>query len=271
MSRIEQGKRNPNKKKLYKLLKKMGMDRENYYGFIHADSYELYEKVRQYNRCFPKGQQNEARILLDQIESKINMAIPVNQQFIGMERIYEQMALKKLSPEKANQKLRELLGLTMPLLVFGKLIYRVPFRTEYMICNHIAVNLREDGKVEEALHIYEQLLYYYKKSKVSMRYHAVPGLTLYINYVGYLEAHDDLEKAIYIGKEGLQHSLDCCRGDISGDILANLSLVYEKQGLPDVEEMYLRNGYYLNKLYNRGKIIKALQNAYIEKFRIKID
>ncbi|MDE6915428.1 MAG: transcriptional regulator [Lachnospiraceae bacterium] len=37
LSRIEKGKRKPNKKKLYQLLKKMGMERENYYGKAGGD------------------------------------------------------------------------------------------------------------------------------------------------------------------------------------------------------------------------------------------
>lgn len=40
LSRIENGKRSPNKKNLYQLLKRMGMERQNYYGFIEADDYE---------------------------------------------------------------------------------------------------------------------------------------------------------------------------------------------------------------------------------------
>ena len=104
-----------------------------------------------------------------------------------------------------------------------------------------------------------------------MRYHAVPGLTLYINYPGILEVHNQLEEAIAIGKEGISPCLKCCRGDIAGDILANMSLVYGKQGLSDMEEKYLRYGYYLVYLYGRKKAIGVLRKAYQEKFHKEID
>lgn len=271
LSRIENGKRSPNKKKLYQLLKKMGLERENYYGFIHADDYELYEKVRLYNRAIPKGRWEEAMKLLNEIEKGLDMTKTVNKQFIGMERIYEQTDKGKLSLEKANRQLRELLYLTMPPVDLGRLIYRVPFRTEYMICNRIALNLRDNNKVAESLQIYEQLMRCYQKSSVSMRYHAVPGLTLYINYTGFLEVNNDLEKAEMIGREGLQHCVECCRGDMAGDILANLSLVYGKQGLQDIEETYLRHGYYLIRLYGRENMTEILQQAYQDKFHKKLD
>ncbi len=271
LSRIESGKRNPNKKNLYQIFKRMGMERENYYGFIEADEYELYEKVRLYNRCFPKGQLEEAWKLLDEIENALDMTVLVNRQFIGMGRITEQIAKGALSREQANRRYRDLLSLTMPPVESGAMIYRVPFRTEYMLWNKIAVNLRKDGKVEEALRIYEEMIKCYRRSRVAMRYHAVPGLTLYINYTGFLEVHNELEKAEEIGKEGLRHCLACCRGDIAGDILANLSLVYGKQGLPDMEEAYLRYGYFLKELYKREESLIILQKSYWDRFHRNID
>lgn len=266
LSRIEKGKRSPNKKNLYQMLKRMGMEREKYYGYIEADDYELYEKVREYNRSFPKDRWEKAMKLLDEIEAKLDMTKSVNRQFIGTGRISAQTEGGELTREQANEQLWELLHLTMPPADSGTMIYRVPFRMEYTIWNHIAINFRKDGKVKEAIAIYEALMQSYQKSKVLMQHHAVPGLTLYLNYAGFLEVADDLEKAKEVGREGLRHSLVCCRGDMAGDILANLSLVYGKQGLPDVEEMYLRYGYHLLCLFARDKVTAILQKAYWDKF-----
>lgn len=217
-----------------------------------------------------KRQTDEAGRLLNEIESGIDMTVPVNRQFVGMGRISEQLEKSTLSREQANEQYKDLLLLTMPYEDKG-MIYRVPFRTEYMLWNRIAVNLRKDGKVEDALNIYEELIKRYNKSRVEMRHHAVPGFTLYINYTGFLEVNNELEKAQEIGTEGLRHCLACCRGDMAGDILANLSLVYGKQGMPDMEETYLRHGYYLNILYGNTKHLSVLQKAYRDKFHKEID
>lgn len=158
LSRIEGGKRSPNKRKLYQLLKKMGMERENYYGFIEADDYELYEKVREYNRNIPNGRLEEAMRLLDEIQNGIDMTKTVNKQFIGMERIFEQITQNKLPLEQANRQLWELLTLTMPPTDSDRMIYRAPFRTEYIIWNHMAVNLWKAGRVEKAIGIYGELM-----------------------------------------------------------------------------------------------------------------
>ena len=267
LSRIEKGKRSPNKKNLYQMLKRMGMEREKYYGYIEADDYELYEKVREYNRSFPKDRWEKAMKLLDEIEAKLDMTKSVNRQFIGTGRISAQTEGGELTREQANEQLWELLHLTMPPADSGTMIYRVPFRMEYTIWNHIAINFRKAQKVQKALIIYEALVQRYKKSRVLMRHHAVPGLTLYLNYAGFLEAADELEKAEEIGKEGLRHGLECCRGDMAGDILANLSLVYGKRGLPEVEETYLRYGYSIVKLYGREEVTNILQKAYKKKYQ----
>lgn len=271
LSRIEKGKRSPNKKNLYQMLKRMGMERENYYGFIEADDYELYEKVRQFNRCFARGREADAVNLLEEIEKGVDMTRIINKQFIESEHISQQLREGQLSLEQANHQLWKLLCLTMPPVDSGKLIYRVPFRTEYLIWNKMAINRRRDDKVKDALCIYENLMQCYKQSRVSMQYHAVPGMTFYINYTGFLEEYNMLDKAKEIGKEGLNHCLACCRADMAGDILANMSLVFGKEGRPDVEEQYLRHGYCLNCLYGRKNILSVLQEAYQDKFHKNID
>lgn len=271
LSRIEKGKRSPNKKRLYQMLKRLGMERENYYGFIEADDYRLYEKVRQYNRCFSGENAQEPMKLLDEIESKIDMTLLVNKQFIGAGRIWGQTNKGELPIEQANDQLRELLFLTMPPTDSGVLLYRIPFRTEYKLLNLIAINLRNDNKVEEALGMYEELMKCFKRSRVRMRHHAVPAFTLYTNLAGLSEELNRLDRAETIGREGLLHDIGCCRGDIAGDVLANLSLVYWKRGQSELEEMYLRNGYFLNDFYNRTKGQYKLAEAYRKKFHKEID
>lgn len=271
LSRIEQGKRSPNKKKLYQMLKRMGMERENYYGFIEADDYELYEKVRQFNRCFARGREADAAGLLDEIEKGVDMTRVINKQFIEAERVFQRLREGQISLEQTNQQLWELLCLTMPPVDSGKLFYRVPFRTEYMTWNKMAINRRRDDKVKDALYIYGKLMQCYKRSNVSMQYHAVPGMTFYINYTGFLEEDNELEEAEKVGREGLNHCLACCRGDIACDILSNMSLIYGKKGMPDVEEQYLRHGYCIGCLYGRYNLLDILQEAYQDKFHRNID
>ena len=271
LSRIESGKRSPNKKNLYKLMRKMGIEREKYYAFIASEDYRLYEKVRLYKKCVSKGERENAHKLLDEIESHLDMSITVNQQFIETGRIREQVWEHTIDYEQAIEQLKEQLYLTMKPIPSKEIVYRVPYRQEYFILNQIAYYLRSTERTQEALQIFNQIRERFENSKISMKYHAVPGLTFYINYTGTLEVNNELEKAELIGKEGIDFVILSWRGDIAGEILANLSCVYEKKKLFDLEEECIRYGYYLLSLYNIINNSKFLQRMYQKKYQKNLD
>ena len=87
LSRIEGGKRNPNKKKLFAMLKRMGVGRETYYGYIAADEYQLYEKVRIYFMREGKSQKEtaDAEIAFCELEKRLNRQYLINRQFLETE------------------------------------------------------------------------------------------------------------------------------------------------------------------------------------------
>lgn len=266
LSRIESGKRSPNKKNLYKLMRKMGIEREKYYAFIASEDYRLYEKVRLYKKCVSKGERENAHKLLDEIESHLDMSITVNQQFIETGRIREQVWEHTIDYEQAIEQLKEQLYLTMPPIPSKEIVYRVPYRQEFAILNSMALYYKRNGYIQETINIYRQIKRSYDQSKIYMQYHAIPGFLLYINYTGMLEVNNELELAEEIGLEGIRHALRCYRGDVVGQILANLSCVYEKQNLPEIAEEHLRNGYFIVSLYEREQNRITFKEVYEKKY-----
>lgn len=192
LSRIETGKRNPHRKVLYELLNKLGIKREQYYGFIVANDFTLYEKVRDYRRCAPKGDKEKQEEIFKEIEKALDINIDVNRQFIEMERIYLE---NKLQGEDKIEALKNILYVTMPKIEGKELLYRIPFRAEYSLLNRIAITYRNLNMFEHSLHIYEMIQAEYEKSQIDMRYHAVPGLTFYLNYAAFLEENKKFLKS----------------------------------------------------------------------------
>lgn len=266
LSRIESGKRSPNKKNLYKLMRKMGVEREKYYGFIASEDYRLYEKVRLYKKCVSRGERENAHKLLGEIESQLDMSITINQQFVKMGYIRESVWEHSIDYEQAIEQLKELLYLTMPPIPSRDMVYRVPYRQEFVILNSMALYYKRNGYVQETINIYRQVKRSYDQSKIYMQYHAIPGFLLYINYTGMLEVNNELELAEEIGLEGIRHALLCYRGDVVGQILANLSCVYEKQNKPEIAEAYLRNGYFIVSLYEREQNRITFKEVYEKKY-----
>lgn len=264
VSRIESG-RTPNQKKLYRLWKKLGIERERYYGFIESEHYEVYGWVRDYNRLIGNEKRQEAEMLFERIESELDKKIPVNKQYLERARITEKLRNGRISNEEAIEELRKILAITMPPLPSGKRIYRIPFRTEFAIMNQIARTFAAMGKYDSACEIYAEVLKQYHKNESTLRGHVVQGILLYVCYAAILEDNNELELSEQIAKEGMKFTIECMRGDTACKILANLTCVYEKRKEIELEMRYLKDAYYLSRLYRQGMLTDLLKNRYAEK------
>ena len=245
VSRIESG-RTPNQKKLYRLWKKLGIERERYYGFIESEHYEVYGWVRDYNRLIGNEKRQEAEMLFERIESELDKKIPVNKQYLERARITEKLRNGRISNEEAIEEWRKILAITMPPLPSGKRIYRIPFRTEFAIMNQIARTFAAMGKYDSACEIYAEVLKQYHKNESTLRGHVVQGILLYVCYAAILEDNNELELS-------------------EQKILANLTCVYEKRKEIELEMRYLKDAYYLSRLYRQGMLTDLLKNRYAEK------
>ncbi len=270
LAKIEGGKRSPNKKNFLKMMKKMGVQRGNYYGFIESEHFYLHEMVRTQKRYISRGENDKADQLLSDIKKNIDMSLIPNQQFILTAEIRSQLASKQITNQQAIDSLKELLYLTMPPIQGKDMVYRVPYRQEFVILNNIALCYGHMGMAETELAIYRQIKERYDVSQVSMKYHAAPGLIFYTNYTGALEENNELEKADSIGLEGISQQIRCGRGDSTGGILANLSCVYGKQGRLELEEKALRYAILLSALYKRKYFQNMLQKIYNKKYKEQI-
>lgn len=270
ISRIERG-REPNKKNMYLIWKKLGIKREYYYGFIEAEQFSVYQNVREYNRLIGKSIYKEADWTLYKIKQELDMSSILNKQYIGVVEVIKKYREGKIINQDVIKSLWELLSLTMPELKDKERIYRLPFRTEFIILNQIAERLNEVGKTNSSLKIYETVLKKYKENGTEILYHVVPGKVLYINYAADLEEDNQLIKAEKVSIEGLNFAQECLQGDTAASILGNMSCIYGKQGKNDKEEKCLKNSYYLNKFYENEYIANILKKAYKKKFDEKID
>lgn len=272
LSRIESGMRTPNTNKLYQMFKRLGIERERYYGFIAADDYALYEKVRLHKRNIGREEVEQAEQIFDELVEKLDYEDVVNKQFIDTCRIAKQLRKKEISCESAYEELKKILDYTMKDYVGT--VYRVPFRQEVVILNQMARCLRRAKREEVATEIYAQILNRYNNSMVLKVFHSVSAMLIYINYTGLLETMDKLDESEAVGKEGISLMLDCQRGDAAGMILANLSCVYDKRDAKKDAELAkncLSNSYYLMDLYMYERDKKMLKNAYEEIYRTVLD
>lgn len=270
LARIEAGHRNPNKRNCYQLMEKLGITRKKYYGFIISDDYQIYEDARLYNRLISLGRRQTAYNLLKRIEERLDLSLPVNKQFVETGHIQEKLWKKEISNDEAILSLTQLLRLTYPASQAKDLVYRIPFRQEFIILNQIAICHKKTGRYTQALDLYTQIMQRYKKGELPMQYHAIPGFILYINYTGILEETDSLKEAKSFGNEGLIHALKCGRGDVIGPLLANIACIYEKELLYDMENELLKSSFYMLSLYKRESDSLLIKKVYKNKYGIEL-
>ncbi len=265
LSRIESGRRKPNRKNLYKMYERLSLSRENYYSYVLADDYEVYEKAY---LNFDKNKSVEEReAILKDLEKSLDVTVPINKQFLEGNRLLLAIRKKEIEEDLAIEKLSEVLRYTMK--DYDGTVYRAPFREECVLLNRIALCLKHSGRVEEAIQIWKQILDKYNESAVADQDHFTNRVLIGINYTGALEVCGFLEEAEKQALSGIRLSLRGQKGDVAGSILANLSCVYEKSQMPGAEELCQKSFWYsyvLLRFYGQEKDARLVKNYYDKKF-----
>ncbi len=267
LSRIERGRSKPNRKNLYQMFQKMGLERERYYGYIQADDFELYERVREVHIKWICGENLSADELAEEIAQQLDMSIPVNRQFIETHRLVSEIMKGKMAWEDASKEAERILCYTMK--DFHGTVYRTPFRQECVLLNQIALCLRHMGKLEEAIELWEQVLCRLRGGEVAEQHHASSLMLVYLNYAGSLEVNGCLDKSEEEGIKGIRLALKCQRGDDAAKILANLACVYAKSNTQEKDlrcERCLCNSFVLLKLYGYEQKCKMVKDYYEKKY-----
>lgn len=271
LSRIERGRRRPHRKNLYRMYRKLGLDREKYYSFIQTDDFSLCEKVHESKMMWFRGDKDDSSALVEEIAKKLDLAMPVNRQFVETQRLWDAIRKGETAGKEAIQEAERILRITMK--DYKGIVYRTPFRQECMLLNQIALCMRQDKRVEEAIALWEQILDKFEASEVAPEHHAVSQMLIYMNYPGALEVSGRLEKSRQEALKGIRLMLKCQRGDVAAVIMANLACVYEKldtQRDAELCEKCLRNSFYLFKYYGIEKKCKVVESYYIKKYGKKL-
>lgn len=267
LSRIENGKRKPNRKNLYKMFKRLKLDRENYYSYIQADSFELYEMAYLLQRVVMWGCAEEEAALVEKLEQKLDMTVPVNRQFIESSKLGQAIRNEEIDEKTAIKEAERILRYTMK--DYCGSVYRTPFREECVLLNQIALCLKHIGRKEDAIRLWEQILDKFNNSAVASRHHMVSEFLIYMNYPGALEECGYLEKSEREALSGLTLALRCQKGDVAGVILANLACVYERYGTQKAMELFersLRNSYELLRFFGCERDSLVVGDYYRTKF-----
>ncbi|WMJ87605.1 helix-turn-helix domain-containing protein [Anaerocolumna sp. MB42-C2] len=266
LSRIECGKRTPNRNNYYKLMSKLGIMKNYFSGYIISDDYELYGLVTKFNKYLSKNKLTEALEIFFKIKDKLNLNIIENKQFVDAGIIILDRLSNKINDINALSELTRVLKYTTMDNYYN--IQQIPSREEFIIINQIALILKHANRYQDAIKIYQNLLSKFDASNVSENYHYTSLIVLLANYSAVLEDNNELDKALDISNRCIRLSLKCRRCEMLSGILANRGCIYEKmsEDCKNLCKNYFEYAFYISKLLNRDFETKIIQNHYKQIF-----
>lgn len=263
LSRIENGKQSPSKWRVVEIARELGVNKSYYISRVQSEDYDLYELCHWRNQAGFNLELNKTEEMLKELEKKLDMSVPLNQQYIEACRIGVKKVQGKIEPKEAVQQLEKVLKYTMPDYRTGKM--RIPSREEFVILNLMAGLMKKSGEIKKGLQLRECILQTFQESEVAEEYHTNSLLLLYLGYSEMLETDNQLEYAELIATRGIQLDIWCGKGKITGKILANLAYIYNKNSSMQKHilcDEYLWNSYQMCLLMKQETPAKVVKESY---------
>ena len=266
LSRIENGKQSPSKRRVVEIAKELGVNKSYYISRVQSEDYDLYELCHWRNQTIFNQEWDKAEKMLMELEKMLDLSVPVNRQYIEACRVGEKKVKKQIDPEEALQKMEEALRYTMPDYQKEKL--RVPSREEFVILNQMAGLMRKAGRIEDGLKLRRDILQAFRQSRVEEQYHTNSMLLLYLSYGEMLEVVGKLKLAKDMDICGIKLDIFCGKGKITGKILANLAYVYSKSKSDNkvLQKEHFLHSYQWCLLMKQTVVAEVVKESYYDLF-----
>lgn len=167
LSRIETGKRAPNRATFQALMERMGKDGERYHPMARSGDAGMMLERQALLELSMKFQFKELDIRLKQFEEKIDMADPVNKQFVLRLKAYCDYYLRGISKQERRERLLEAIRCTIPEFDGKKIPKGIFSDCERRLFCNIASTYLEEGYMELALNLLRQLEEYVETSSLT--------------------------------------------------------------------------------------------------------
>jgi len=144
ISKIENGRASRHRKRL-KLMAQLGEPVENYYGYVVAKEYEVYELAEKFRKIIGENSEEEKKLRLE-LEQRLDISEAVNRQFLESSELLIKGKNGELSHGEVLAGLEQCLRYTMP--EYDGIIYRIPFRQEVVILKEIITYMNYVNRIE---------------------------------------------------------------------------------------------------------------------------
>lgn len=258
LSRIENGRVVPTRKKLDGLLKNLGVERGKYCGTLVAEDFEILESKYEIDILVGTGKYKEAQKKLSELEKRIDNEEKINKMAMSIYKMVIELGVElstgRMHVEAIQESVRTLLEKN-GVLRDGR-VYRVPFFNEMAALNMLGICLKRAGKRQEAIALYEDIINCIEESVIDEKYQNDILSPILAN----LDLYDSKRE---LGRKGISYELGCGKGKmIYMHIIAQLELTDDK----NAKQEMTRLAYYFSELYymetNKQRIKKYYEETY---------
>mgnify|MGYP004455674943 CR=1 FL=1 len=260
LSRIENGRVVPTRKKLDGLLKNLGVERGKYCGTLVVEDFEILESKYEIDILVGTGKYKEAQKKLSELEKRIDNEEKINKMAMSIYKMVIELGVElstgRMHVEAIQESVRTLLEKN-GVLRDGR-VYRVPFFYEMAALNALGICLKRTGKRQEAIAIYQDILRCVEESAIDEKYQNLIVSPVVAN----LDLYDSKRKW---GKKGISYELRCGKGKmLYMHFYSQVELMEEEC----VKREMTRKAYYLSELFyrenNRQQIKEYYEKTYGE-------
>ncbi len=260
LSRIENGRVVPTRKKLDGLLKNLGVERGKYCGTLVVEDFEILESKYEIDILVGTGKYKEAQKKLSELEKRIDNKEKINKMAMSIYKMVIELGVElstgRMHVEAIQESVRTLLEKN-GVLRDGR-VYRVPFFYEMAALNALGICLKRTGKRQEAIAIYQDILRCVEESAIDEKYQNLIVSPVVAN----LDLYDSKRKW---GKKGISYELRCGKGKmLYMHFYSQVELMEEEC----VKREMTRKAYYLSELFyrenNRQQIKEYYEKTYGE-------
>lgn len=163
LSRIENGKQTPSRKRINAILQRLGLPDERYYALLSKDELEVEALEKEIVACNVVGRTDEGFEKLAQLEKLVEPEDVLTRQFILRSTVLLGGLEGRYTVEEQLEKLLEAIRLTVPNFSVEEIETHLYTRDEIKLINQIANAYSELGDNKKAVDIFYQLLRYVKK------------------------------------------------------------------------------------------------------------
>lgn len=261
LSRIESGKRAPNARNFHALMEKLDVDQDYYNGKLDTDDFLLLEKKRELERAIALQDWVEARRILEELKSELDMESTLNQQMIQANENVILFGEQKLGTKEFLRICERILGCE------GESWREEEFWKQFLtndkvkLLNYIAAMFRMEKQQEKAAFIWEHILSKLEISKVELADRYVSSMLVISNLSLCYGESGQFQNCLDMCEKGIQLMFDTGRGVRMAQLLCAKAEVIYMQGRKKACENYFKQAYYLSELMLTNKT-----TAYVDDF-----